>query len=79
MYNLSWGPETEASCICYVLLNRSHLKVIKVVRRAVPRNHFKRCLFYLYIYYLRIYLGARGSVMVKALCYILEGREFDTR
>jgi hypothetical protein len=23
--------------------------------------------------------GARGSVVVKALCYKLEGREFDTR
>jgi hypothetical protein len=25
------------------------------------------------------YRGARGSVVVKALCYILEGRGFDSR
>jgi hypothetical protein len=24
-------------------------------------------------------MGARGSVVVKALCYKMEGREFDTR
>jgi hypothetical protein len=37
---------------------------------------FRRGLF---IYLLIVYLGARGSVVVKALCYKPEGRGFDTR
>jgi hypothetical protein len=27
----------------------------------------------------RLHIGARGSVVVKALCYKLEGRGFDSR
>jgi hypothetical protein len=35
---------------------------------------------YIYIYiYMRVWVGARGSVVVKALCYKPEGRGFDSR
>jgi hypothetical protein len=33
-------------------------------------------ILYIYIY---IYMGARGSVVVKALCYKSEDRGFETR
>jgi hypothetical protein len=35
---------------------------------------------HIYIYiYIYIYAGARGTVVVKAVCYKLEGRGFETQ
>jgi hypothetical protein len=34
---------------------------------------------FLHIVHLTFITGARGSVVVKALCYKPEGREFDSR
>jgi hypothetical protein len=43
-------------------------------------GQFYQCFYpyYYYYYYYYLILGARGSVVVKALCYKLEGREIDT-
>jgi hypothetical protein len=37
------------------------------------RDAYGHAFLYIYIY------GARGSVVVKAVCYIPKGRGFDTR
>jgi hypothetical protein len=34
---------------------------------------------YIYIYFMYVCVGARGGVVVKALCYKPEGRGFDSR
>jgi hypothetical protein len=41
----------------------------------LPINLYNNLYIYIYIYV----PGARGSVVVKALCYKPEGRGFDTR
>jgi hypothetical protein len=42
--------------------------------------HFWTCVDINYFYYLHVKnSGARGSIVVKALCYKPEGRGFETR
>jgi hypothetical protein len=57
----------------------SHLANSKADVHALPWNDQLRESHWLQIFSLHLISGARGSVVVKALCYKPKGRGFDTR